>query len=131
MKIFVNGCFDVLHKGHIELFRYAKSLGDNLIVALDSDEKIKKSKGNNRPINNLDDRKMVLEAIKYIDHIESFSTKEELELLVKENNPDILVVGSDWKGKEIVGGRYAKEVRFFERIDGYSTTKILEDSSNR
>jgi len=131
VKIFVNGCFDVIHRGHVELFRYAKSLGEVLIVAIDSDEKIRKTKGNKRPINTLKDRATVLESIKYIDSVDSFSSKEELEFLIKKYSPDILVVGSDWRNKEVVGRRYAKEVRFFERIDGYSTTKIIEGSSDR
>ena len=67
--IWTNGCFDVLHRGHIELFKYAKSLGTKLYVGIDSDEKIKKDKGNSRPYNNLDDRYFLLESIKYIDKI--------------------------------------------------------------
>ena len=68
-KIFVNGCFDILHRGHIELFKYAKSLGDILFVGIDTDERVKKAKGNERPFNNQDDRKYLLESIKYIDEV--------------------------------------------------------------
>jgi len=128
MKIFANGCFDILHRGHIELFKYAKSLGNKLIVGIDSDEKVKRDKGQDRPFNYLKDRIAMLEAIKYIDEVVSFDTRQELEDLIKTHNPDVLVVGSDWKGKEVVGDIFAKEVKFFDRIGDYSTTKILENN---
>ena len=126
--IFANGCFDILHRGHVELFKYAKSLGNKLIVGIDSDEKVKKDKGPSRPFNCLEDRITVLKAIKYIDEVISFSTRQELENIIKSLNPDVLMVGSDWKGKEVVGDIFAKEVKFFDRIAGYSTTKILENN---
>ena len=128
--IFINGCFDILHRGHIELFKYASSLGNKLIVGIDSDSKVKNDKGLNRPFNCLQDRIAVLQSIKYINQIISFETREELENLIKNISPDILVVGSDWRGKVVVGGVFATEVKFFERLDGYSTTKILENSVN-
>jgi D-beta-D-heptose 7-phosphate kinase/D-beta-D-heptose 1-phosphate adenosyltransferase len=124
--IFVNGCFDVLHPGHIELFKYARSLGDHLIVAIDSDRKVVDMKGSNRPIFNQKDRSFILKSIRYIDTVYIFDTKKELEDLIKKINPDIMVVGSDWKGKDIVGGKYAKSVQFFDRIGEYSTTKTLQ-----
>ena len=77
-KIFVNGCFDILHRGHIELFQFAASLGDKLIVGIDSDERVKKSKGISRPFNNQDDRAFFLESIKYIDEIYIFDSSEDL-----------------------------------------------------
>lgn len=128
--VFTNGCFDVLHRGHIELFKYAKSLGSTLIVGIDTDEKVKQDKGSGRPFNLLKDRIFILESIKYIDKVVPFGSKQELQSLVASITPDILVKGTDWKGKEIVGKESAKEVRFFERIEGYSTTEILENSPN-
>ena len=125
MKIWVNGCFDVLHRGHFELFNFAKSLGDKLIVGLDSDEKISNDKGQDRPYNRLDDRVYALESLKAIDKVMVFDNKDHLEYLVKITKPDILVVGSDWKGKEIVGGQHAKKIVYFDRIGNYSTTDIL------
>lgn len=127
-KVWTNGCFDVLHRGHIELFKYAKSLGDELIVGIDSDRKVKHDKGGRRPVNKMEDRMEMLHSIKYIDRVVHFDSKDELEALIKHHRPDFMVVGSDWKGKEIVGGAYAQTILFFERIEGYSTTKILNGS---
>jgi len=129
--IFVNGCFDVLHPGHIQLFEYARSLGDYLIVAIDSDKKVGEMKGPSRPIFCQDDRARTLEAIRYIDVVHIFNSKEELEDLIKTINPDIKIVGSDWKGKEVVGGQYAKEVRFFDRVGEYSTTRTIQGLTYR
>jgi D-beta-D-heptose 7-phosphate kinase/D-beta-D-heptose 1-phosphate adenosyltransferase len=129
--IFVNGCFDVLHPGHIQLFEYAKSLGDYLIVAIDSDKKVGEMKGPKRPIFCQEDRARTLEAIRYIDVVHIFDSKEELEDLIKTINPDIMVVGSDWKGKEVVGKQYAKAVRFFDRVGEYSTTRTIQGLTYR
>ena len=129
--IFVNGCFDILHPGHIKMFEHARSLGTKLIVAIDSDEKVKQMKGDSRPINNQDDRKFILEAIRYIDEVIIFNSKDELQELVKTIKPAIMMVGSDYKGKEVVGSDYAKEVRFFDRVRDYSTSKIIESITDR
>jgi len=123
--VWTNGCFDILHRGHIELFKHAKSLGQKLIVGIDSDTKVKKDKGNNRPINNVEDRKFILESIKYIDQVLVFHSKEELENLIKQVKPDIMVIGSDWKNKKVVGDEHANKLLFFERVGNYSTTNIL------
>jgi rfaE bifunctional protein nucleotidyltransferase chain/domain len=127
VKVWVNGCFDVLHRGHYELFNYAKSLGDKLIIGVDTDEKVSKDKGANRPYNLLEDRVYALKSLRAIDIVRTFNTREELIDLIKDAAPDILVVGSDWKGKEIVGGQYAKKIVYFDRIEKYSTTKILNN----
>lgn len=129
--IFVNGCFDVLHPGHIQLFKYAKSLGDYLIVAIDSDKRVSEMKGPERPIFSQSDRSQTLEAIRYIDVVHIFDSKEDLENLLKSIAPDIMIVGSDWKGKEVVGKHYAKTVRFFDRVGEYSTTKTLQGLTYR
>jgi D-beta-D-heptose 7-phosphate kinase/D-beta-D-heptose 1-phosphate adenosyltransferase len=130
-NIFVNGCFDVLHPGHIKLFKYAKSLGDYLIVAIDSDRKVSEMKGSDRPIFSQNDRKEMLQSIRYIDIVDIFDTKKELEELMKFIKPDIMIVGSDWKGKEIVGAEYAKNVKFFDRIGTYSTTRTIQGIAYR
>ena len=132
MKIsFVNGCFDVLHPGHIELLKFARSLGDYLIVAIDSDEKVAQMKGPERPIFSQYDRALMLKSIRYVDVVHVFDTRQELEELLYSISPDIMVVGSDWKGKEVVGSQYAKSVRFFDRLGDYSTTKTIEGVTYR
>ena len=125
MKVWTNGCFDVLHRGHLELFRYAKSLGDKLYVGIDSDYKVNKDKGHDRPVFSEDDRKAIVSAMRYVDGVYIFDSKHELEQLIKKISPDIIVVGSDWEGKVVVGEEYTKEVKFFKRIPQYSTTKII------
>lgn len=132
MKIsFVNGCFDVLHPGHIELLKYARSLGDYLIVAIDSDRKVAEMKGPERPIFSQTDRSAMLSSIRYVDVVHVFDTKKELEDLLESISPDIMVVGSDWKGKEVVGSQYAKTVRFFDRLGDYSTTQTVQGIAYR
>ena len=127
MKIvWTNGCFDVLHRGHFEMLQYAKSLGDLLVVGIDSDEKVKQDKGENRPFNTAEDRKFALESIKHVHKVMIFESKSELEFILENLEPDYMVIGSDWKGKEVIGEQYCTELMFFDRIDGYSTTNILE-----
>lgn len=123
--IWTNGCFDILHPGHIELFKVAKSLGDFLVVGIDDDQKVRGDKGENRPINDLHFRKSMLESIRYIDIVLPFGSKKELENLIQLYSPDILLVGGDWRNGDVVGKNYAKEVRFFDRIGNYSTTNII------
>ena len=129
--VFVNGCFDVLHVGHIRLLEFAKSQGDLLIVALDTDEKVKKAKGHDRPYNTLEVRKEVIESIKHVDLVLDFDSDDALINLFNTLKPDVRVLGSDWQGKKIVGEDCIKDVKYFRRVDGYSTTKILQNTSSR
>ena len=126
ITVWTNGCFDILHRGHIELFKYAKSRGDKLIVGVDSDKKVRKDKGKDRPINNQEDRIEMLLSIKYIDEVWCFNSTKELRDTIKINKPDIMVIGSDWKGKKVIGQEHARRLDFFDRVGDYSTTKILE-----
>ena len=128
-KVFVNGCFDILHPGHISLFKYAKSLGDIVLVAIDTDARVMSLKGRSRPINSLKERTIMLECIKYIDKVVSFDSDKSLEIIVKEYSPDIMVVGSEYKDKKVVASEFAKEVKYFEKIKGYSTTKTIKNIS--
>lgn len=128
---FINGCFDVLHIGHTRMFKECKSKVDTLIVAIDSDERVKQLKGNNRPFNNLKDRKEMLMNLKWIDAVVSFDSDQELTTLLKCINPDIMMVGEEYKEKNVIGSKHAKELKFYRRLDGYSTTNILKDSPNR
>ena len=125
-KIWINGCFDILHRGHIELFKFAKTIGDYLVVGIDSDSRVKDLKGDLRPVNNQEDRKFFLESIKFIDEVVVFETEQQLVEKIGILKPDIMIVGSDYKEKRVVGAENAKKLVFFERIGDYSTTKILE-----
>jgi D-beta-D-heptose 7-phosphate kinase/D-beta-D-heptose 1-phosphate adenosyltransferase len=129
--VFVNGTFDILHPGHIHLLNTARSLGDYLIVAIDSDERVRQLKGPGRPINTEQDRKLMLENLKAVSEVMIFNSDEELEMMVNECSPAVMMVGSDWRGKTIVGGQYAKHIEYFERIDEYSSTKTIQDIINR
>ena len=130
-SVFVNGTFDVLHLGHLALLNYAKSLGDKLFVAIDSDERVRQLKGPTRPIYDVYQRKVMLLNLKAVDEVEIFSSDEELEMWIKQINPSIMVVGSDWRNKTVIGSQYAKRLEFFERIDEYSSTKTIQDIINR
>ena len=126
--IWSNGCYDILHRGHLELLRYARSLGDKLVVGIDSDSKVRKSKGEGRPVNNQEDRKFFLESLIYVDEVVIFNTAKELEGRVESIRPKFIVIGSDYKDRKVVGGEHAKSgVKFFERIGEYSTTNILNN----
>jgi len=121
----MTGTFDIIHPGHIEILRFAKSQGDELTVGIDKDSRVKELKGNTRPFHKESDRALVIKSIRYVDDVQLFGSNEELTNLIKSISPDVLIAGSDWKGKNIVGGEYAKEIVFFDRIADYSTTKIL------
>jgi D-beta-D-heptose 7-phosphate kinase/D-beta-D-heptose 1-phosphate adenosyltransferase len=124
-RIWTNGCFDVIHRGHIECLKFAKSLGGHLIVGIDSDARVKAAKGELRPYNKLVDRMCVLGAIRYVDEVRPFTSDEMLEGLVKEIAPDYFVKGSDYRGKKIIGAEYASEVVYFDLVEEQSTTETL------
>lgn len=124
-KIWINGCFDVLHYGHFKLIEYAKSLG-YLMIGIDSDERIRKMKGDDRPFHTEDQRMFNLLQIKNVDNIVVFNTDESLKKELKMYEPDIFVIGDDYVNKPIIGAEYAKEIRFFKRLDNFSTTNILK-----
>ena len=125
MRVFVNGTFDILHRGHLELLRYAKSFA-YVIVVIDTDECIKEKKGPTRPIHNQEERKFLLENLKTVDEVIFFSSEPEFEELIKSLKPDIIVVGSDWKEKSTIKSYYDGELIFFDRMEEYSTTKTIE-----
>ena len=130
-RIFVNGTFDILHPGHIQLLNYAKSLGDSLTVGIDSERRVAEKKGPSRPVNNVHDRAFMLHSLKAVDHVVVFDSDEELERCIKVVKPDIMVVGSDWKDKSVIGSMYSAELRFFDRIEEYATTKTIESIIDR
>lgn len=129
MKIWVNGTFDVLHLGHIRLLEYAASLGD-LLVGIDTDERVKKLKGNSRPFNNLSERIEFLKSLKSVKNVVSYTTDDELIKHIKDWKTDIMVKGSDWKGGIIIGGDFVKDIRYFYMVSNKSTTKILNYEGN-
>jgi len=122
-SVFTNGCFDILHRGHIELLKYCETLGD-VIVGLNSDESIRRLKGDRRPVNSQDDRKALLQAIKYVDRVIVFEEDTPYNL-IKKTTPDIIVKGGDYKKEEVIGSDLC-EVIIFNYLDGYSTTKTIE-----
>ena len=124
--VWTNGTFDILHPGHIELFKVARSLGDKVIVDTDTDEKIKADKGEHKPVNDLCYRVAMLEAIKYIDVVHTFGSRQELEDLIQLYEPDILLLGDDWRDGEVVGWEYAGETRFLPRVGGYASSNTIE-----
>ena len=124
-KIFVNGTFDILHIGHIQLLNYAKSLGDWLLVCIDSDDLVRELKGSSRPINNQDDRKFMLQNLVSVDDCKIFTCQQELAEIIKIYQPDIMVKGSDYRVKTIVGAEFCKEIKFYEHT-GHSTSSIIQ-----
>ena len=123
-KVWVNGCFDIIHRGHIELINYASTLG-TLCIGIDSDDRVQKLKEPTRPFNNIHDRVYVINNIKGVDRVEVFHTEEELEYCIKKWNPKYIIVGDDYKDKKVIGAQYCEKVLFFNKIKGYSTSKIL------
>jgi D-beta-D-heptose 7-phosphate kinase/D-beta-D-heptose 1-phosphate adenosyltransferase len=130
-RIVVNGTFDILHRGHIELLNYAKSLGDYLLVLIDSDERVKELKGPERPINTVADRKFMLLNLKAVDYVMSFNSAEHLEEMLEIYHADVMVKGSDYRDKPIVGAQFCKEIVFVDIVNEYSTTNIIQRITNR
>tara|TARA_R110002073_G_scaffold258681_1_gene421655 strand:+ start:3913 stop:5283 length:1371 start_codon:yes stop_codon:yes gene_type:complete len=122
--VFTNGCFDILHLGHIKYLERAKKLGDVLIVGVNTDQSVKKLKGDKRPINPEFDRAYLLNALKSVDYTVLFDQDTPYGL-IKVIKPDVLVKGSDYKNKEVIGSDIAKTVKLIEFVDGKSTTEII------
>jgi D-glycero-beta-D-manno-heptose 1-phosphate adenylyltransferase len=130
MKVMVNGTFDILHRGHLEMLQYAGNMG-SLLVCIDTDRRVKELKGESRPINNQEDRKFMLECLKFVDWVKLFDSREELIEIMKQYQPDVYVKGSDWKGHSTVAEQYCKQVIYYDRVGDYSTTNIIQHISNR
>lgn len=123
-RIFVNGTFDVLHLGHLALLNFAKSLGNHLTVAIDSDARVQRLKGPSRPINSVIERKIMLENLKAVNEVKIFDTDEDLINIIK--TCDIMVKGGDYSSLPILGKEFI-EVVLFDRINGYSSTEKIQD----
>lgn len=131
IKVFVNGSFDVLHRGHLELLKFAREQGDYLHVAIDSDRRITEKKGPQRPFNNELNRLALMSSIRFVDCVSVFDSDSKLTQIINDYAPDIMIVGSDWKGKTIIGSEHAKHVVFFDRVNNESTTATIESYVNR
>jgi len=127
--VFTNGCFDILHRGHIELLQFCRSLGDKVIIGINSDSSVRNLKGDKRPINSQIDRKLMLESIRFVDEVFIFDEPTPINLIEKIR-PDIIVKGGDYSPDSVVGKNIAKVV-IFGTVNGYSTSKKIEDIVNR
>ncbi len=131
--VFTNGCFDIIHAGHVDYLEKAKALGDVLVVGLNSDDSVRRLKGKDRPVNPQKYRKKVLEGLKAVDLVVIFD-EDTPERLIKEIKPDVLVKGGDWKIENIVGAdfvqSYGGEVKTIDFVYDISTTKIIQKVKN-
>ena len=128
--VWTNGCFDVLHRGHIELFKKCYELAGpegTVIVGIDSDERVRQNKGDGRPINTVSDRLEMLMSIRYIDHVDVFDSDDKLRELIRDvYKPDVMIVGDEYGNKEVIGSEFCKyETMFFAKIGKYSTSDIV------
>ena len=132
--VFTNGCFDILHRGHVKLLEKARSLGDVLVVAINTDSSVKKIKGPRRPVNSERDRSVVLSALSFVDFVTFFDESDPARI-IKQLDPDVLVKGGDWKKGEIIGADYVKskggKVYSLPLIRGYSTSRFIVNIKKR
>jgi D-beta-D-heptose 7-phosphate kinase/D-beta-D-heptose 1-phosphate adenosyltransferase len=124
VRVWVNGSFDILHVGHLRMLEYASLFGE-VRVGVDTDERIRKKKGSDRPYNTLEDRVEFLYGLKYVTDVVTFSSDEELIEEIKIYGPDIMVIGDDYNYDSIIGKEFIPEIKFFKKVPGKSTTKIL------
>ena len=127
--VFTNGCFDILHRGHIELLKFCKGMG-KVVVGLNSDSSVSSLKGPTRPVFTERDRKFMLESCRYVDEVRVFEEDTPYNL-IKVVKPDIIVKGSDYEIEDVVGNDLCKSVILFNYVDGYSTTQIIKNLSDR
>jgi len=131
-KVIVNGTFDILHLGHLRLLEYARSFPQSYVyVLIDSDRRVKELKGPDRPIHSEYERSSFLFALKAVDRVDVFDTDEELRNYIKNYEPDVMVKGSDYNGKTIIGEEYCKLIKFYDRLERYSTTSKIQDIISR
>ena len=123
--VFTNGCFDIVHAGHVKYLENAKKLGDILIVGINSDESVTNIKGESRPINNLADRSCIISSLKFVDYVVPFSSDTPLDL-IETIKPNILVKGGDYKGKKVIGEHLVEKLEIIDFIDGKSTSLIIK-----
>ena len=130
-RIWVNGCFDILHIGHLNLLKFSKSLGTYLRVGVDSDRRVKEFKGNDRPLHDENLRADMLQELQCVDDTVIFDSDEELIEQIKIYKPHIIIVGDDYRFKNVIGEEYAEEaVVFFKKLEGHSASEIIEKMFN-
>jgi rfaE bifunctional protein nucleotidyltransferase chain/domain len=127
--IFTNGCFDLMHWGHISLLEQAKAMGRLLVVAINDDEYIRRVKGEGRPIQSLEERAAAVMAIRHVDYLIPFGDNAGLERIISIVRPHVLVIGENWRDKKVVGREiveaYGGRVDFVKLVPGYSTTELI------
>ena len=123
-KVFTNGCFDILHIGHIKLLEFASKQGDHLVIGIDDDQSVKNAKGQNRPIVPANERAQLLASLRWVDEVVVFSGNEELKAMLEEIDPDIVIKGSDWQKHEVIRNDRANVILFDHT--GHSSTNIIE-----
>jgi len=127
--VFTNGCFDILHVGHVRYLRAARQLGDVLVVGLNTDDSVRRLKGKNRPVNTLADRAEILAALPFVTYLVAFET-DSVEPLIKAVRPDVLVKGGDYKPSQVVGSKFVRsyggQVIVLEHAEGRSTSRTLK-----
>ena len=128
--VFTNGCFDILHAGHVSVLEFSRSKGDELVVGLNSDESVRRLKGPTRPVNKQADRALVLAALESVSYVCIFNEDTPYNL-IKAVRPDVLVKGGDYKPSEIVGREFAGKVVRFALLQGRSTTGIIKKVSKK
>lgn len=134
MNILINGTFDILHRGHLELINFARMISrgsGSIVIAIDSDRRVKELKGDLRPINNQDDRKFFLDNLSGVSKVKIFDSDQELENIIKDEKITLMVKGDDYVGKPIVGEHLVPYIAFIKKIDGYSTTNKIQDIISR
>ena len=132
MKIVINGTFDVVHIGHLRLLSYAKThLNSFVYVLIDSDRRVKELKGPDRPFNNEYERATLLSELKSVDRVDIFDTDDELRNYIKNYEPDLMIKGSDYIDKPIIGSEFCKQIKFYDRLEKYSSTQKIQNFINR
>jgi rfaE bifunctional protein nucleotidyltransferase chain/domain len=127
MKVWINGCFDVLHHGHFQLISHAKSLGGELKIGIDSDRRVKESKGENRPFHTQNQRIFNLLQIEGVSSVVVFDSDKELSDSIKKYQPDIFVIGEEYRDRGIIGRKHTKRIEYFPKVEGFSTTGLLDE----